>query len=183
MLTTTLNEIYSHNPCETSWNKLLLKLNKTEPDNEKLTLVDILNHLGLKDAIWSLRTQEKKYSVDFACACACRVLSIYEKKYPENNTVRFAIEIASNYSFEDRKDIEMTANAANTAIANAIATAAYGTPHCTDVYAAAATVYAVNAVNASDDTYAYVANAANATNAFAEKKEQEKIFIEICGKG
>ena len=36
MLTTTLNRIRVHHPCESGWRKLLLYLGKTQPDDEPL---------------------------------------------------------------------------------------------------------------------------------------------------
>lgn len=52
---TTLNQIRSHSPCQSGWAKLLKTLNKTQADDEPLTMDVILASNGLNDAIWCLR--------------------------------------------------------------------------------------------------------------------------------
>ncbi len=58
MITTTLNAIRDHSPCESGWKKLLANLRKTKGDDEPLSLVSILDSNGLKDALWCLRAVE-----------------------------------------------------------------------------------------------------------------------------
>jgi len=55
---TTLTKIKQHIPCTEGWAKLLLFLNKTEPDDEPLPIRTILESNGVKDAIWALRAVE-----------------------------------------------------------------------------------------------------------------------------
>jgi hypothetical protein len=55
MLTTTLNAIRAHDPCDDGWQKLLAHLGKTGPDDEPVTLATILDSNGLDDALWALR--------------------------------------------------------------------------------------------------------------------------------
>jgi hypothetical protein len=55
---TTLTKIKQHTPCTEGWAKLLLFLNKTEPDDEPLPIRTILESNGVKDAIWALRAVE-----------------------------------------------------------------------------------------------------------------------------
>jgi len=52
---TTLNKIRKHGPCADGWAKLLRRLGKTQPDDEPLPLVTILDSNGLDDALWCLR--------------------------------------------------------------------------------------------------------------------------------
>lgn len=52
---TTLNKIRGHGPCADGWSKLLRHLGKTQPDDEPLALVTILDSNGLDDALWCLR--------------------------------------------------------------------------------------------------------------------------------
>ena len=59
MLTTTLNTIRSHGPCESGWRKLLAHLGKTKPDDEPLSLCTILESNGTRDALWCLRCWPK----------------------------------------------------------------------------------------------------------------------------
>lgn len=67
---TTLNRIRRKHPCGTGWNKLLRSLGKTEPDDEPLSLLYILESNGLDDAIWALCTVEELPEVRlFAVRC------------------------------------------------------------------------------------------------------------------
>ena len=59
-MNTTLNQIEKHSPCSEGWIKLLAFLNKTEADDEHLSLLTILESNGLSDAIWALRSVEDK---------------------------------------------------------------------------------------------------------------------------
>ena len=61
---TTLNEIRKHNPCRDGWIKLLKHLNKTNPDDEPLNLLTILNSNGLDDTLWCLRALPKCHDRD-----------------------------------------------------------------------------------------------------------------------
>ena len=54
-LQTTLNEIKSHDPCESVWKTLLKSLNKTKVDDTKVSLRHIIESNGLSDALWCLR--------------------------------------------------------------------------------------------------------------------------------
>lgn len=55
---TTLNAIREHNPCPDGWRKLLAHLDKTESDDEPLSLLTILDSNGIDDALWALRAVE-----------------------------------------------------------------------------------------------------------------------------
>ena len=74
MIYTTLNTLRAWSPCADGWQRLLTNLGKTEPDNEPLPLVRILELNGLADAIWALRTLacEREPRL-FAVACARQV--------------------------------------------------------------------------------------------------------------
>ena len=75
MLTTTLNRIRVHHPCESGWRKLLLYLGKTQPDDEPLPYATIVASNGLEDALWCCRA-EPQYAKQwrlFAVWCARRV--------------------------------------------------------------------------------------------------------------
>jgi len=56
MIETTLNNIRTHSPCTSGWEKLLRHLNKTKADDEPLSLLTVLESNGLDDALWCLRT-------------------------------------------------------------------------------------------------------------------------------
>ena len=75
MLTTTLNRIRGHGPCEDGWTKLLAGLGKTKADDEALPFSRILEINGLDDALWCCRA-EPQYAREwrlFAVWCARQV--------------------------------------------------------------------------------------------------------------
>jgi len=100
-ITTTLNEIRSHEPCSDGWEKLLKSLGKTKADDEPLELVTILESNDIADAVWCLGclSEDHEYLVRlFACACAESVLHLYENEYPEDFRVRNCIETSKKYA-------------------------------------------------------------------------------------
>ena len=56
-ITTTLNRIREHGPCEEGWIMLLKGLNKTTADDEPLSFAKIVEINGLSDAIWCCRAE------------------------------------------------------------------------------------------------------------------------------
>jgi hypothetical protein len=57
MLTTTLNRIRDHGPCEDGWRMLLAGLGKTAPDDEILPFARIVEINGIHDALWCCRAE------------------------------------------------------------------------------------------------------------------------------
>ena len=108
---TTLNKIKNAGACTDRYKVLLASLNKTEADNDPLTIRDILKSNGLDDALWALRTVEGKDRELrlFACDCAEMVLPIFEKKYPDDKRPRYAIEVARRYAEGQATDEERAA--------------------------------------------------------------------------
>jgi len=81
-MTTTLNEIKKHKPCNSGWTTLLKSLGKTKADNKEIDLLYILESNGIKDAIWCLRCikgEDKKIRL-FAIACAREVQHLMTDK-------------------------------------------------------------------------------------------------------
>jgi hypothetical protein len=99
-MTTTLNKIKAHSPCENGWNKLLNHLGKTQADDEPLYIATIIQSNGIKDAVWALRAVEGKDKEIrlFAADCAESVLHIYENRYPNDDRPRKAIQSARDYA-------------------------------------------------------------------------------------
>jgi hypothetical protein len=99
-MTTTLNKIKTHSPCENGWNKLLNHLGKTQADDEPLSIATIIQSNGIIDAVWALCAVEGKDKEIrlFAADCAESVLHIYENKYPNDDRPRKAIQAARNYA-------------------------------------------------------------------------------------
>jgi hypothetical protein len=99
-MTTTLNKIKAHSPCKNGWNKLLNHLGKKQVDDEPLSIATIIKSNGISDAVWALRAVEGKDKEIrlFAADCAESVLHIYEKKYPNDDRPRKAIQAARDYA-------------------------------------------------------------------------------------
>jgi len=57
----TLNAIRKHDPCERSWKHLLKSMGKTEADDTPVSLIYILDLLGLGDALWALRCLPEEF--------------------------------------------------------------------------------------------------------------------------
>ena len=72
IITTTLNAIREHKPCDDGWKKLLKHLGKTHADDEAFPMSVILDSNGLEDCLWALRTRPdlsslwRLYAVDAA---------------------------------------------------------------------------------------------------------------------
>ena len=170
---TTLKKLKKHNPCRSSWDRLLESLDKTEPDNEPLKLRYILDLLGAQDAIWAFRAIDgyRKEQILFIADCAEHVLHIYEEKYPKNTAPRAAILATRNYangkiSKEKLRSAAAAAYAASYAVDAVDAAAGYAADAA---YAAAA--------YAADDAAAcaaagYAADAYAATTAYAAKQKE-----------
>jgi hypothetical protein len=79
---TTLAAIKDHGPCTDGWKKLLNSLDKTKADKKPLSLLTILEHNGLDDALWALRAVDgySKAMRLYAVFCARYVLPIFEKE-------------------------------------------------------------------------------------------------------
>jgi len=181
---TTLKKLKKHNPCRSSWDRLLESLDKTEPDNEPLKLRYILDLLGVQDAIWAFRAIDgyRKEQILFIADCAEHVLHIYEEKYPKNTAPRAAILATRNYangkiSKEKLRSAAAAAYAASYAVDAVDAAAGYAADAA---YAAAAdavdAAYAA-AAYAADDAAAcaaagYAADAYAATTAYAAKQKE-----------
>jgi hypothetical protein len=119
----------------------------------KKNIFEVINDLKkekrYKCANWLLtHSFSEVQNVSYAIFAAEQVLSIFEKKYPQDNRPRKAIEAAKAWLKEPTEGNRIAANAAAYAAAYAAANAA--------AYAANAAAYA-----------AYAANAANAANAAA----------------
>jgi len=82
-----------------------------------IPLTDILDVLGLNDALWCLRctTENCDRMVRlFACDCAEHVLHIFEKEYPDDKRPRQAIETSRKYAngHATLEELEATVSAA-----------------------------------------------------------------------
>jgi hypothetical protein len=103
---TTLNAIREQQPCPDGWAKLLRYLGKTQPDDEPLSIIEILDSNGIDDALWCLRAVEgydrelRLYSV----WCARQVQHLMDD--PRSLT---ALDVAERYANGLATDEELAA--------------------------------------------------------------------------
>jgi hypothetical protein len=119
---TTLNKIRQHGPCADGWAKLLRYLGKTQPDDEPLSLVTILDSNGLDDALWCLRACEgiDREARLYAVWCARQVQHLMT-----GPSLLTALDVAERHANGDATDEELgAARAAAWAAAWAAARAA-----------------------------------------------------------
>ena len=162
MITTTLDKIREHRPCESGWKKLLAYLGKTEADDEPLALLTILESNGVEDAIWAFRAlpeysaKWRHYTVD----CVERVQHLITD--PRSLE---ALRVARLHADGLATDDQLT-QACRAAAAIRDATAA--------TYAATAAAYAAAAYAAHDATAANATAAAIRDAAYAAATDAER---------
>ena len=149
---TTFRKIESFSPCKVGWNKLM-ELNPEKDMDREITILEILNHNGVRDAFWALRTQDYKDYCLILADVAESVLHIFEEKYPKDKRPREAIDAIRLWADEKITNQELACSAA---AAYAAAAAAY-----------AAIVTAYNAANAYTAAYNAAYNVATAAYAAA----------------
>lgn len=106
MITTTLNRIREHEPCEDGWANLLARLGKTSADDAALPFATILEINGLDDALWCCRAEpqhEKEWRL-LMVAYARRVEHLIT--VPE---VKNAIDVAERHANGEATDEELYA--------------------------------------------------------------------------
>lgn len=182
-ITTTLNRIRAHRPCEDGWRKLLAGLGKTEADDEPLPYARIVEINGLEDALWACRAepQHAKEWRLFAVWCARQVEHLLM-----DQRSRDALNVAERYANGEASDKELAAAlAAARDAAWAVAEAAKVASRAAAEVAtrdatrgatrAAAWATAVNAATATAMDAVYDANSA------ARGAQREK-FLEVVGR-
>ena len=106
MITTTLNKIREHSPCEDGWTNLLAGLGKTSADDAALPFATILEINGLDDAHWCCRA-EPQYAKEW------RLLMVaYARRVEHLSThpsVKNAIDVAERYANGKATDKELSA--------------------------------------------------------------------------
>jgi len=157
ILCTTLEQIKAHNPCKTSYKKLLKGLGKTKADSEPLEFRSIYNILDADDVIWATRVLDKKTNVHVGALFANTV-----KHLTEDKRIHDCIEVCFKYSKGEATEEELrdagdagdtatyaayaTATAASASATYAAVSAAYASAtYATATYAARATIYASSA--------------------------------------
>ena len=161
-LTTTLNKIRACGPCASGWRTLVKHLGEEFVPNAEINLLTVLESNGVADMIWILRAalgqDSKRIASQLAIEFAATTLPLFEKRRPNDERPRKAIQAARDYldgkiSLEELRSCRSHADAAD---ADAAAYAAYAAAYAAaDDAAAYAAAYA-----AADDAAAYAAYAA-----------------------
>ena len=177
---TTLNEIKKHDPCTESWEKGMKWLGKTKADNRKLSFKRILKAVGIVDAVWCLRVLPYEDCCLFMADVAESVLHIFEKRHPDDDRPRKAIQAVRDYKAKGISSEEL-AEARHAAYAAYAAYAAAADAAAADAAAADAAAYAAYAAYAAaaDAAYAAYAAAADAAYAAAADAARKKKWQEI----
>ena len=105
-ITTTLNRIRAHRPCENGWKKLMAGLGKTQADDEPLPYARIVEVNGMADALWACRAepQHAKEWRLFAVWCTRRVEHLMT-----DQRSRDALNVAERYANGEASDKELAA--------------------------------------------------------------------------
>jgi len=99
MIYTTFALAHQAGACTDSYRKLARALGGIEKygANTPIPLDQIIEVLGLNDAIWAMRcttTPAENVMIEFSCRCAEHVLVHFEAFYPEDQRPRQAIDAA-----------------------------------------------------------------------------------------
>ena len=106
MITTTLNRIRAHSPCQVGWEKLLNGLGKKKADDERLPFSRIVEINGINDALWCCRVEpqyEREWRL-FAVACVRRIQHLM--KDPRSID---ALDVAERFANGEATDEELVA--------------------------------------------------------------------------
>ena len=103
-LTTTFEKLKDYDACPSRYKHLAKQLGGIEQYGAEtpITLLQILDANGVEDTLWALRTckltdSDKKQLRLLACDYAEHVLSIFEKRYPDDKRPRHCIETTRKY--------------------------------------------------------------------------------------
>ena len=131
-LTTTLNKIRACSPCASGWRTLVKHLGEDFDPNAEINLLTVLESNGVADMLWTLRAaigqDSKRVASQLAIEFAATTLPIFEKRSPNDERPRKAIQAARDYldgkiSLEELRSCR--SHAADAADAAAYAAAAY----------------------------------------------------------
>ena len=176
---TTLNKIRAHRPCHGSWWKLLHGLGKTAADDEVIWIDQILDHNGLNDALWCLRSVEgfDREIRLFGVWCARRVRHLMR----DPRSVA-ALDVAERFARGEASDAELSAARGLAGAARAEAWAAASAASA--AASAAAAAYAAAVAHAAwaaavADAVAWTAGAGIDTERAAQAEELRRVCREM----
>ena len=106
MITTTLNRIRAHRPCEGGWAKLLKGRGKTGGDDEPLPYATIARINGLDDALWCCMAEPQEWKTWrlFAVWCGRQV----QDAMTDPRSVA-ALDVAERHANGEATDDELSA--------------------------------------------------------------------------
>jgi hypothetical protein len=165
---TTLNKIRLQSPSCGGLEMLLLSLGKTQPDDETLWIDQVLDHNGLNDALWCLRSVEcfdREISL-YAAWCARRVqhLMTDPRSIAALDVVeRYARNEASDVGLEAARGLAASASASASAAAAGAAAWDAAAAYAAAAAAAAAAAWAVALASASASASALASASASAS--------------------
>ena len=162
---TTFGEIRKFNPCADGWKKLRNNLNPEMDMEKEVTILEILDSNGVKDAFWALRTQDYRDYCLILADVAESVLHIFEEKNKGDTRPREAIEAIRKWHSGIITDAELK----NAAASAAAAYAAYAAAGAAD--AAYAAAYAAASAAAADAAGAAADDAAGADLQWKKNEE------------
>ena len=105
-MTTTLNRIWACNPCDESKERALRAAGKDAPDDEPITYQQIVESVGLDDALWCCRAEpqyDRKWRL-FAVWCARQVQHLISDQRSLD-----ALDVAERYAHGEATDRELAA--------------------------------------------------------------------------
>ena len=120
-LTTTLNRIKACNPCDDGWQAGLQAAGKTEPDDEPISYEQIMDAVGLDDALWCC-CAEPQYASQwrrYAVWCARQVQHLMT----DQRSIA-ALDVAERHANGETTDLELAATGAAARAATWAATGA-----------------------------------------------------------
>ena len=176
---TTLNRIREHRPCTGGWETLLKHLGKTQPDDEPLSLLTILDSNGFDDTLWCFCAvdgfEKERLLLGIGFARDVEHLMPAESKKSLDVFDRYANGLATQDEFETaREAAREAARAADAAACAACAAADAAWAAARAAYAAArAAVYAARATAAAARAAARAADAAAARSTIKAKQETQ----------
>ena len=115
MIYTTFALCKAASTCKESYLKFRRhKVGRKWPLTKPFALTEVLDVLGLDEALWCLRCTTDQVAADklarlYACDCAERVLPLYERQYPGDMRVRDCIAVVRRYANGQATREELTA--------------------------------------------------------------------------
>lgn len=104
-LTTTLNRIWACNPCDGGKRRALQATGKNAPDDEPITYQQIVESVGLDDALWCCRAEpqyEREWRL-FAVWCARQVQHLMDDERSIN-----ALDVVERHAHGEATDEDLT---------------------------------------------------------------------------